>query len=206
MTKTTTRRDGPGLKRLRASPAAETIRSAVLDDQRNGRAAALAKIEAEKAEAADAADAIDLPAAFILGTSAAAHLAADAPHAPEDPDAPPHATSPATARPERAPAAVQPTPVPTPAESMPGMSRANAALYMLAAAGLMPTPPDFSKPAYAARRKALAEVMALVEAGVSEGLRAYAIKVYCTSAQELDRYRHRAIIAIEARRAGLAAA
>ena len=61
MTKTTTRRDGPGLKRLRASPAAETIRSAVLDDQRNGRAEALARIEAEKVEAAAFATAPSSP-------------------------------------------------------------------------------------------------------------------------------------------------
>ncbi len=42
--------------------------------------------------------------------------------------------------------AVPPTPVPTPAESMPGMSKTNAALYLDATTGRMPTPPDFSKP------------------------------------------------------------
>ena len=63
MTKTTTRRDGPGLRRLRAKAAA--IRSAVLDDQRNGRAEALAKIEAERAD-----ETIDLPAGFVLGRAA----------------------------------------------------------------------------------------------------------------------------------------
>jgi hypothetical protein len=45
MSKTT-----PGLRRLRASPAAETIRAAVLADQTNRRAEALAKIEAEAAQ------------------------------------------------------------------------------------------------------------------------------------------------------------
>ena len=44
MSKTT-----PGLRRLRANPKAETIRAAVLADQRKGRASALAKIEAAKA-------------------------------------------------------------------------------------------------------------------------------------------------------------
>jgi hypothetical protein len=44
MSKTT-----PGLRRLRASPAAETIPTAVLADQRKGRADALAKIAAAKA-------------------------------------------------------------------------------------------------------------------------------------------------------------
>ncbi len=42
--------------------------------------------------------------------------------------------------------AVPPTPVPTPAPKMPGMSAKNADLYMRAATGEMPTPPDFSKP------------------------------------------------------------
>ena len=39
----------PGLRRLRASPAAEAIRHSVLADQRKGRADALAKIEAASA-------------------------------------------------------------------------------------------------------------------------------------------------------------
>jgi hypothetical protein len=73
MTKTTTRRDGPGLARLRKAANAETIRAAVLSNQETGRAEALAKIEAEKA--ADA-EAIDLPAGFTLG---APQTAADGP-------------------------------------------------------------------------------------------------------------------------------
>jgi hypothetical protein len=80
MTKTAT--ITPGLKRLRASPKAESIRAAVLDDQRNGRAEALAKIEAEKA--ADA-EAIDLPAAFVLG---APQTPTDGPHAAPAPGMP----------------------------------------------------------------------------------------------------------------------
>ena len=51
--------------------------------------------------------------------------------------------------------AVPPTPVPTPAPKMPGMSAKNADLYMRAATGEMPTPPDFSKPSYAPDRKRL---------------------------------------------------
>ena len=49
------RKTTPGLRRLRASPAAETIRAAVLDDQERGREEAAARIAAEKA------DAIDIP-------------------------------------------------------------------------------------------------------------------------------------------------
>ena len=65
------------------------------------------------------------------------------------------AATPATARPKRARTAIVPTPIPTPAESMQDMSRATAALYLAAAAGVMPTPPDFSKPSYACERKRL---------------------------------------------------
>jgi len=82
---------------------------------------------------------------------------------------------------------------------MPGMFRANAALYRAAAAGQMPTPPDFSKPSYAPDRKRLAELVALAEAGDIAALRAHAIKVYFSASLELDRYRHRAILALEAR-------
>ena len=42
---------------------------------------------------------------------------------------------------------------------MEGMSAKNAALYMRAATGEMPTPPDFSKPSYACDRKRLAELV-----------------------------------------------
>ena len=119
----------------------------------------------------------------------------------------PDAAAPATARAKRAAAPfndepaltmmgfkrgvpVPPTAVPEPSEKMPGMSRANAALYMAAAAGQMPTPPDFSKPSYAPDRKRLAELVAMAEAGDAAGLRAYGIRVSHTGAQELDRFRH----------------
>jgi hypothetical protein len=75
---------------------------------------------------------------------------------------------------------MEPTPVPTPAESMPGMSKTNAALYMAAGRGETPTPPDFSKPSYARDRKRLAELVALAEACGAAGLRAYAIRVFYT--------------------------
>ena len=172
------KRTTPGLRRLRASPKAESIRTAVLDDQQAGRAEALARIEAE----------------------AAAQTPADAPAPADGPSAPANAAKPATARPKRARAAIEPTPVPMPAESMPGMSKAHAALYMAAGRGEMPTPPDFSKPSYAPDRKRLQALSDLAEAGDAAALRAYAIRVFYTGAQALDRYRHRAIIAIEAQR------
>ncbi len=178
MTKTA-RKTTPGLARLRKAPAAEAIRSAVLADQTTGRRKARARIDAQTAK--------------------------DAPAAVAAPKARRKAATPATARPAKAQphftrgVPVAPTPVPTPAQNMAGMSRANAELYLAAAEGRMPTPPDFSKPSYAPDRKRLAELVALAEAGDAAGLRAYSVRVYYSAALELDRFRHRCIIALEAR-------
>jgi hypothetical protein len=103
---------------------------------------------------------MDIP--NVLGI--ALHFATDAPHVRPAPDAPANAKRPPaarTAKPKAARKPVQPTPVPTPAESIPGMSRAHAVLYMAAARGIMPTPPDFSKPSYACDRGRLAELVAM---------------------------------------------
>ena len=230
-TETTERRVTPGMRRLRKSANAEVIRAAVLDDQQNGRAEALAKIEAEKAKAvapatgADAEVIGDGPA----GDAALATIAAlpeDAPlpepEAPQTPTGAPLGLSrPRTPRPdaESPPAApakpkarftrgvtVPPTDVPTPAPKMPGMSAKNAELYMRAATGEMPTPPDFSSASYAPDKKRLQELVDLADAGDAAALRAYAIKVYYSAALEMDRFRHRCIIALEARARQAAAA
>jgi hypothetical protein len=188
------------MRRLRMAANAEAIREAVLADQENGRAEELAKIEAEKAEA------IDLPVGFVIGRPV--QRPADA-ASERGPGAPADAAMPATARPAKPEAArkpVEPTPVPTPAETMPSMSRATARLYMEAAGGVMPAAPDFSKPSYACDRGRLAELVKLAEAGDVAGLRAYGIRVFYSGAQALDRFRHRAIIALEARQAQRAAA
>ena len=90
---------------------------------------------------------------------------------------------------------------------MPGMSAKNAELYMRAATGEMPTPPDFtSASSYAPDRKRLQELVDLADAGDAAALRAYAIKVYYSAALEMDRFRHRCIIALEARARQAAAA
>ena len=96
--------------------------------------------------------------------------------------------------------AIEPTPIPMPSERMDGMSAKNAALYMAAGRGIMPTPPDFSKPSYASDRGRLLQLVRLAEEGDIDSLRAYAIKTYYSAAIELDRFRHRAILALEARR------
>ncbi|MGA8651262.1 MAG: hypothetical protein WB677_11665, partial [Xanthobacteraceae bacterium] len=54
-------------------------------------------------------------------------------------------------------------------------------------------------PSYECDRGRLAELVALAEAGDAAGLRGYAIRVFYSGAQALDRYRHRAILALEAR-------
>jgi hypothetical protein len=53
------------------------------------------------------------------------------------------------------------------------MRRANAVLYLAAAAGQMPIPPDFFKPSYARDRRRLAGLVELAEAGDGKALRGY---------------------------------
>jgi len=229
-TETTERRVTPGMRRLRKSANAEVIRAAVLDDQQNGRAEALAKIEAEKAKAvapatgADAEVIGDGPAGdAALATIAAlpedaplseheapqtptgAPTPVPAPDAPADAESPPAAPAKPKARFTRG-VTVPPTDVPTPAPKMPGMSAKNSELYMRAATGEMPTPPDFSSASYAPDKKRLQELVDLADAGDAAALRAYAIKVYYSAALEMDRFRHRCIIALEARARQAAAA
>ncbi|MBX9883570.1 MAG: hypothetical protein K2X68_01225, partial [Novosphingobium sp.] len=70
-----------------------------------------------------------------------------------------------------------------------------------AAAGVMPSPPDFSAQTHARFRGKLAEVVAMVEAGDVEGLKAFHINPVSTSPKAIDRYRNLAVIALEARAA-----
>lgn len=65
--------------------------------------------------------------------------------------------------------------------------------------GVLPQPPDFSKPTHARFRAKLAKLVELAEAGDAEGLRAIAINPVSTSPKAMARYRDLAIIAIEAR-------
>jgi hypothetical protein len=187
--------EGPGLRRLRASKNGEAIRSDVLADQKRARRAARPRIKATAANAA--------PAPLAPSAAQECPPPAPAPDAPATPASPPTAAvPPRTARPmprfQRG-VDIDPTPIPTPAPKMDGMSTKAAAAFMAAARGELPVPPDFSKPTYAPDRKRLAELTALVEAGDAKALRAYAIKVYYSAALALDRYRQMAVIALEAR-------
>ena len=171
----------PGLKRLRASPPAESIRAAVLADQPNGRAEALAKIEAEKAEADDA---IDLPANFSLGK--AAKTAKGGPSPVPAPQARANGKRPASA-PRKA-------------------SGKRAERLAAALAGSLPAPPDFTAETHRRFRAKLAEVVALAEAGDVEGLRAWTPSGFIgSSVKAIIRYRDLALVALEARTARAAA-
>lgn len=71
-----------------------------------------------------------------------------------------------------------------------------------AAAGILPTPPDFSKPTHKPYRKRLEALVALVEAGDLAGLEAVQmIPPRSSSPKALHRYRDAAMIALKARAA-----
>jgi hypothetical protein len=74
------------------------------------------------------------------------------------------------------------------------------AIIEQAQAGVLPAPPDFSKPTHARFRAKLARLVALAEAGDLEGLKAVEINLVSTSPKAMARYRDLAVIAIEARR------
>jgi hypothetical protein len=75
-----------------------------------------------------------------------------------------------------------------------------------AAAGKLPAPPDFSAETHARFRKRLSEIEAAVKAGDIKALRADTTEPKSSSRVALCRYRDLAIIALEAQRAGKAAA
>ena len=70
-----------------------------------------------------------------------------------------------------------------------------------AAAGIMPTPPDFSAATHKPHLKSHAHIVALVEAGDIKGLKAWEHKAYSSSQRALAKYRDLAVIALEARAA-----
>lgn len=74
-----------------------------------------------------------------------------------------------------------------------------------AAAGKLPTPPDFSAETHARFRKRLGEIIAAVKAGDIKALKADTTEPKSSSRVALCRYRDLAIIALEAQRAGGAA-
>ena len=175
----------PGLARLRASPKAEAIRQSVLADQRNGRAEALAKIEAEKAVRWE--DAIDIPAAFNLGgTPPISHAKIVAACAPNLPTEAPRA--------RRAPQAR------ANAESPPAARGKRAERLAAAQSGMIPAPPDFTAETNARFRPKLAAVIALVEAGDVAGLAAFRHDGFMgSSMRAVTLYRDLALVALKAR-------
>ncbi len=69
-----------------------------------------------------------------------------------------------------------------------------------AEAGIVPPKPDFSAATHARFRKKLDEVAALVEKGDIKALKAYPINPVSSSPKAMDKYRHLAVIALEAQR------
>ncbi|MFT5946936.1 MAG: hypothetical protein ACI807_001185 [Paracoccaceae bacterium] len=69
-------------------------------------------------------------------------------------------------------------------------------LRAIAEAGIVPPPPDFAAPTHARFRAALAEVVALAEAGDAAGLRAVEISAASSSPRAILRYRDAVLIAL----------
>lgn len=93
-----------------------------------------------------------------------------------------------------------------PAKAAPaaGAPRAHAKtkeLFSSAAAGHIPSAPDFSAETHKRFRPRLAALVAMVEAGDVAGLKAYPINPISSSPKALDRYRNAAVTALEARAA-----
>ncbi len=77
-----------------------------------------------------------------------------------------------------------------------------AAIEEAARHGILPAAPDFSANTHRAYRKALAEVVALVDAGDVAGLKASKIEPKSPTRKMLCRYRDNAILALEAKAKG----
>lgn len=107
--------------------------------------------------------------------------------------------------PKGKPAAVAPAPEPKAAPAAASTPTRpigkRKAIERAAAAGTLPTPPDFSADTHKPFRAKLATLVALVEARDVNGLRAVAINPTSTSPKAMLRYRDLAITALEARSA-----
>jgi hypothetical protein len=95
-------------------------------------------------------------------------------------------------------AAAKPEPAPERAATAKPMGK-RAAILAAAQAGTIPAEPDFSAPTHTRFRKKLAEVVAMVEAGDIERLKAFAINPVSSSSKAIARYRDLAVIALEAK-------
>lgn len=74
-----------------------------------------------------------------------------------------------------------------------------AAALEAAQRGELPDAPDFSAPTHKPHRKRLGEVIALVEAGDIDGLKAFHINPVSSSPKAIAKYRDLAVVALEAR-------
>lgn len=172
----------PGLARLRANPKAEEVRQAVLADEKIVAAIPAAvsindPAFAESPEAkANAASWDAIPAIRRARSKAALKLV----------EAAPKAEKPARAEKKAAKAA------------QPGK---RAAILEAAQRGELPAAPDFSAETHKRFRAKLAQIVAAVEAGDIEALRAFTINPVSSSPKAMAKYRDLAVIALEARAA-----
>ncbi len=86
------------------------------------------------------------------------------------------------------------------------VSGKRAAILEAAQRGELPAAPDFTAPTHSRFRKKLAEIVAMVEAGDIEGLKAIVINPVSSSPKAMDKYRNLAVIALEAQAAKKVAA
>ena len=112
-----------------------------------------------------------------------------------------------TPKPPTKPAVTKPAPeTKAAAPAKPKAVGKRAQIEADAAAGKLPTPPDFSAETHARFRKRLGEIVAFVRAGDVKALKADTTEPKSSSRVALCRYRDLAVIALEAQRAGKAAA
>lgn len=102
------------------------------------------------------------------------------------------------AKPAKAPRAPKAAKAEKPAKAAKPAGK-RAAIEAAAQAGQIPAAPDFSAATHERFRAKLAKIVALVEAGNIEGLKAFPINPISSSPKAMDRYRNLAVIALEAR-------
>ena len=190
------KRTTPGPARAcRASPKAESIRTAVLDDQQAGRAEALASSKLRRPR----------PSTFRT-SSARPHICRLTPMPP-----PPPRTSARRENARHGPPLQRPGRIsagrPHRTHADPDARRADGRdereerrpLHGRRAGNHAPAP-GLLETIIRIGQGRLLQLVRLAEEGDIESLRAYAIKTYYSASIELDRFRHRAILALEARR------
>lgn len=143
----------------------------------------------------------DIPAFLRAGYASKAEaepVSINSPEFAEHPIAKANAASWPTGKGKRKPKVEKPADSEAPkADRKPSGKRAE--ILAAAQAGTIPDAPDFSAETHSRYRKKLGEIVALVEAGNIEALKAFPINPISSSPKAMDKYRNLAVIALEAR-------